>query len=113
MRFFAAATVISVSVPNVRLALSIGGYARLFHDMLGNKPLPFMTAFVIANQTSFVLFGILLPVAGVLLVFFGGMARSFYLFGLMMIVIAIAILVQWNALMTPISSIISGMQGTQ
>jgi hypothetical protein len=111
LRFFVATIVVGLSYPNIRLALSIVDYQQLYHDMLGNKPLPPITTFFINYSWLFDIVAIILPFAAIALVFSRNAVRSIYLCGWIILVLFCVLFFEWHALIVPITAITQGFQG--
>lgn len=110
LRFFAAAFVFGLSYSNIWLAVHIPYFHQLFHDMLGNKPLPPETTFVVEHVSLFVIVSFLLPVAACVLIFFGDLVRAIYFAGVIVIAVYAQIFFQWHSLILPVETIIQNMQ---
>jgi len=96
----------------IRFSLSIDGFGRIFADMLGGKPLPELTKFVL--QTKFIWLSLsvlcaVLPFGFALFV----RRTSIAIYGISAatLVQTIQMIFLWTALTTPLVSIFSGMSG--
>jgi hypothetical protein len=96
----------------VRLSLSIGGFGSIFADMLGGKPLPHLTQFVLQTGSIWVTSSLLLAVIPFGLAFV--VRRTSYalyaIAGCIGLQILQAIII-WTALSAPLFAIINGMRG--
>lgn len=112
VRAVALALTVIVSYFNVRLALQINHFGRIFDDMLGGKPLPTITNIVLHNNTVFLLLALAVPVAAIAVV---AMVRNhkYALYGLaaLMVVAFLELHLVWTGLFAPLMSIVSGMSG--
>jgi len=109
IRFAFVCGVLGLSYLNVRCALSIYNFEQIFHDMLGNKPLPFITTFVIYHSQYFRLLSFALPVIAIATLFSRGLVRPFYILGFVIGGIIAELIVLYIALMSPLTQIISAM----
>ena len=112
IRAVAMVFVLILSYFNARLAFQINYFGFIFNDMLGGKPLPSMTTFVIQNNTIFVLLSLLVPIAAIVIVLAVRNHRN-ALFSLsaLMVIAFFQMHVVWSALFAPFYSIIAGMRG--
>ena len=112
IRSVAMVFVLILSYFSARLAFQINYFGFIFTDMLGGKPLPNMTTFVIQNNIIFVLLSLLVPVAAIVIVLAVRNHRN-ALFSLsaLMIIAFLQMHVVWSALFAPFYSIIAGMRG--
>jgi len=113
VRFGLAAIVFGLSYPNVHCAIHIDKFQQIYADMLGNKPLPALTVFIIHYHWLFVASSIVFPVAAFLTVFVPGVTRSIYISGFLVIATFVQLFFQWHALTGPLFSIIQGMAPAQ
>lgn len=95
----------------VRLSLSMGGFEAIFADMLGGKPLPYITQFVLQTKPLWISLSVLCAILPFGFAFFVS-RTSYALYG---ISAATAIqvfqaIMLCSALTAPVIGIISGMQ---
>lgn len=96
----------------IRLSLSIGGFGAIFADMLGGKPLPYLTQIVLQSSTVWAILSFVftaLPFVFALLL----TRTSHAIYGIAAttaLQVMLALLL-WTALSAPLFSIISGMTG--
>jgi hypothetical protein len=109
--FALACIVVGLSYLSIRSSLSIHSFSVIFADMLGGKPLPAITTFLIRYQSVFVLLSSAIPVAGVGLLFFRKLTYAFYAMGILAIINIVLTVVIYHGLTAPLVSIISGMTG--
>ena len=102
MRFGFATIVLGVSYPNIRLALCLPSVEQLFRDMLGDKPLPPITSFVIHSQHFFIGASILIPLASIALIFSSRTIRSIYISGVLMIAVFVQLSITLQAVIGPL-----------
>ena len=107
IRFAFAALVVGISYPNIRFALYLPQFEGVFHDMLGDKQLPLVADFVIHAQSLLIGISILIPLIAVILLFTSGIARSLYIFGVLLIVVFVQLYTTWHAVMAPLVTIIA------
>jgi hypothetical protein len=111
VRFGFAAVVFGMSYPNIRLALGLHHFEMIFRDMLGNKPLPAVTVFVLQAQPFLLGVSILIPLAAIAIIFTGRLSRSIYISGVLVIAVFFQLFFTWHAVSAPLFVIIQGMQG--
>ena len=112
LRFFAVAVTLVLSYPNFCMARRINSFGMIFHDMLGNRPLPVLTAFVTEHSFCFLMLALLLPLLALVIGFVANLARCMVALGLIVLTAFIETLLLWNALSGPLTSIIQGMQAS-
>jgi len=112
LRFALVAIVLGISYLNVRLAFSIPWFQNIYHDMLGNKPLPPETAFVVQAHSGLVLLSLALPLLSVLSLFLCRRSVSIYIVGIVIIAVVAQVVFTWHAVAVPFFMIASFMQGT-
>jgi hypothetical protein len=61
IRFAIGIIVLGLCYFNLRTTINIGHFSSIFRDMLGTKPLPPLTTFVLRNHTLLFLLSILTP----------------------------------------------------
>ena len=110
LRFALVALVLGVSYPNIRCALAIPAFQRIYTDMLGNKPLPADTAFAIHFHAVLVLLSFAIPLLAVISLFLRRLSTSIYLAGVFIIVVSLQLFSTWHAVTSPLASIITGME---
>ena len=111
IRFGFAAVVLGISYLNIRLALGLHGFAAVFRDMLGGKPLPAITTLVLGAQPFLIGVSILIPIAAVAMVFVGRVTQSIYLSGALVLAVFFQFFFTWQAMCAPLFQIIQGMSG--
>jgi hypothetical protein len=111
IRFALVCILVAFSLLNIRSALSINKFGTIFRDMLGNKPLPELTTFVVSSPTLFALLSFAVPICAVAMLFSPRFVRSFYVLGVLAVVIIAELLVLYHALMAPMGQIMSGLSG--
>jgi hypothetical protein len=110
LRFALVALISGISYPNIRLALDIPAFQRIFHDMLGGKPLPTVTTFVIQAHPILVPLSFALPCLAILTVFFRRWKYADYLVASIIIVVFVQLFFTWHAVALPLTDIIQGME---
>jgi hypothetical protein len=110
LRFAFVALILGVSYPNLRCALAIPAFQNIYHDILGGKPLPAATEFVIHAYPVLVALSISLPVVAVLSLFMRRLSFSIYLVGFIIIAVIVQLSFTWQALSNPLFSIAQNMQ---
>ena len=112
VRFGFAAVVLGMSYPNIRCALGIYRFELIFRDMLGGKPLPAITTFVLQAQPVLLGLSILIPLAAIILIFAGRLSRSIYVSGGLILAVFFQLFFTWQALSEPLFEIVRAMGGT-
>ena len=111
IRFALVAIVLGLSYLGLRGSLSIGDFELIFRDMLGGKPLPALTVFVLGARPFFLGISILVPALAIATLFLRGVVRSFYVIGALGFVTIAQFITLYHALSAPLSQIISAMSG--
>jgi hypothetical protein len=109
IRFALVCIVLCLSYLNVWSALSISKFGQVFADMLGGKPLPAITTFVVQSPTLFLLLSLAIPIAAIATLFARGVVRPFYVLGVLALSSIAFLVVLFHALSAPLGQIISGM----
>jgi len=111
VRFGFAAVVLGMSYPNVQCALAIPRFAQIYQDMLGARPLPVATTWILQFQPFLLGLGILIPLAAIILIFAGGRTRSIYISGGLILTVFFQLFFTWHALSVPLFDIVIAMVG--
>ena len=109
IRFALVGIVLGLSYFAIRGSLSIDSFAIIFADMLGGRPIPALTRFVIGAAPLFVAVSFLVPVATVATLFLRGVVRSFYVIGALGLVTIVHFILLYHGLSAPLGQIISAM----
>ena len=109
IRFALVAIVLGLSYLSIRSSLSIGSFGAIFADMLGGRPLPALTRFVLGAAPLFVAISVLVPIVAVATLFLRGVVGSFYVIGVLGFVTIAQFITLYHGLSAPLSQIISGM----
>lgn len=80
--------------------------------MLGNKPLPTVTCFVIHFQPLLIGTSILIPLVAIPLLFVSGITRSLYIYDALLIVVFVQLFTTWHAVMAPFVTIVEAIQAS-
>ena len=112
IRFALVAIVLGLSYLSLRSSLSIGSFELIFRDMLGGKPLPALTQFVLSARPLFVAVSVLVPIAALATLFLRSVIGSFYLIGALGFVTIAQFITLYHGLSAPLTQIISAMSGT-
>jgi hypothetical protein len=111
IRFALGIFLLSVCYLNLRATMNIGRFATMYRDMLGTKPLPPLTTFVLSNSTWLFLLSILLPSVILVTMASPKVARSFYIFGIVGLTAMVQLIITSQGLMAPAAQIISALSG--
>lgn len=111
IRFAFVALVLCFSYLSICSSLSIHNFEQIFYDMLGGKPLPAITTFVISARLALLALSYLVPLFAVATLFMRRLAASFYLLGGLLVVTTVQFFLVYHALFAPLFQIISQMQG--
>jgi hypothetical protein len=112
LRFALVALIVGLSYPNVRCALAISAFQRVYKDMLGDKPLPPVTVFVIHTRVALIALSFAIPALAVLSLFVPRLKASTYLAGVLILLIFVQLFSTWHAVISPLITIITGMSET-
>ena len=109
IRFALVCIILGLSYFSVRSSLSIHAFQQIFTDMLGAKPLPSITTFVIAARPVFIGISFAVPIVAVICLFARGLVLPFYIIGILVLLTIAELIVLYHGLFGPLSQIISGM----
>ncbi|HZJ17204.1 MAG TPA: hypothetical protein VFD27_19280 [Chthoniobacteraceae bacterium] len=109
VRVACTAIVLGISYANVNFALGLHAFGQVFRDMLGNKPLPIITTFVLHYQPFLLGLSLLIPVAAVTLIFMARIAQSIYIGGTLILLAFFQLFFTWRAVSAPLFAIIQNM----
>jgi hypothetical protein len=112
IRFALVAIVLGLSYLSIRSSLSIGGFSHIFADMLGGRPLPALTQFVLGARPFFVAVSVLVPIVAVATLFLRRVVSSFYIIGTLAFITIAQFATLYHGLSAPLTQIISGMSST-
>jgi hypothetical protein len=112
IRFALVAIVAAFSYLSVRSSLSIASFAQIYVEMLGPRPLPTLTQFILDARLLFVSVSILVPIAAVATLFLRRVVGSFYILGVLSIVTVAQFVTLYHGLSEPITLILSALTGT-
>ena len=94
------------------VAIVLGLSYLIFRDMLGGKPLPRLTQFVLSARPLFVAVSILVPLVAVATLFLRGVTASFYIIGMLVCVTVVQCITIYHGLLAPLTQIISAMSSS-
>jgi hypothetical protein len=109
IRFALVSIVLGLSYLSLRSSLSIGPFERIFHDMLGGKPLPFITQVVIYARPLIVAVSVLVPIITFATLFFRNLIASFYTIGILGFVTIVQFIMCYCGLIAPLTAVIKAM----
>jgi hypothetical protein len=112
LRFALVALIVGLSYPNVRCALAISVFQQVYKDMLGDKPLPPVTVFMIHARVALIALSFAIPALAVLSLFVRRLSASTYLAGVLIILIFVQLFSTWHAAIYPLITIVTGMSET-
>lgn len=95
----------------IRLAFSIGKFSSIFDDMLGGKPLPFLTTLAINFASIWMIVSVILTLIAIGAVFVNPASRSALIISASGALLFVQSLLLWTALTLPFHEIITGLQG--
>lgn len=110
IRFALVAIVLGLSYLALRSSLGMASFEQVFLDMLGGKPLPALTAFVLNARPLFLAVALFVPAAAVACLFLRRVALSLYIVGVLALVTLVQSIVLYHALSAPLTQIISMLQ---
>ena len=111
IRFAFVSIVLGLAYLNIRSSLSIFAFRQIFRDMLNGKALPVLTEFVISGSTLLIVLSLLIPLVAIGTLFSSRLISSFYLLGVLALLIMIQFITLFYAFSAPLSQIVSSMQG--
>lgn len=113
IRFALVAIVLGLSYFSFRASFSIENFGLIFKDLLGGKPLPVLTQFILSAAPVFVAVSILVPIVAAGSLFLRSVIGSFYLIGALAIVTLVQFITLYHGLSAPLAQIITAMGGGQ
>ena len=99
-----------ISYLNIRLSLGIEFFDQIFRDMLGSRPLPAMTGFIVSARTSLIVLSCLLPIAGLITAASMKCSSAIFSLSAFMAVAVLQTITTGHALMAPLLTIVHQMQ---
>lgn len=97
---------------SIRLSFSIHAFEMIFSDMLGGRPLPWITEFIVAVQPVFVLLSLGLPLCAVMLALKVRRPDKAILgISLCSLILFLMSILMWTGLIRPLFSIITSLTG--
>jgi hypothetical protein len=112
IRFALVSIVLGLSYLSLRSSFSIESFSQIFADMLGGKPLPGLSQFVLSARPLFVAVGVLVPIVALATLFLRSLVTSFYVIGVLGFVTIAQFITLYHGLSAPLTEIISGMSAT-
>ncbi len=95
-----------------RLSFSIGSFGAIFADMLGGKPLPYLTQIVLESAIIWIAFSLLFAaIPFVCALFVSRTSLAIYGIAAATTLQVVQAIFLWSALTAPLFSIMSGMTG--
>lgn len=112
VRTLAIAFIVVLDYLNIRLALMINYFGGIFRDMLGDKPLPALTQFIVANELLFVTLALAFLTGAVCVaIFVRNHIIALLSLSAILLAIGIQLILTLSGLYAPLQSIIAGMRG--
>lgn len=111
VRFALVAIVLGLSYFGIRASLSIENFHQIFTDMIGGKPLPPLTTFVINARPGFMFVSFIVPLVAFGMLFVRNLVISIYVIGVLALVTLIQFIVLYHALSAPFIQIATNMSG--
>jgi len=111
-RFALVSIVFCLSYFDVSSSLSIGNFERIFHDMIGGKPLPGITQWIIHFRLLILLISLLIPITALATLFLSNLARAVTILGWLVIISFVQCLTIYQGLVAPLIEIIKAIGGT-
>jgi hypothetical protein len=109
IRFALVAILLGLCYLNIRSALSIHAFERIFVDMLGGKALPALTLLVIQLATPITLFSLAMPFCAIATLFMRDLVKPFYVLGMLALIAFAEIAVLYLALFAPLTMIMRAL----
>lgn len=113
LRYSWIALVLGISYLNVRLSFSISWFQSIYHDMLGNKPLPPETAFVIQARYFLIVLSFALPLLAMYSLLLRRTSISINIIGIVVLFVVVQVVFTWHAVAIPFFMIIAAMASGQ
>ncbi|MGF1656768.1 MAG: hypothetical protein ACFCU3_07300 [Verrucomicrobiales bacterium] len=104
-----ACLVVGLSYLSIRSSLTIESSSVIFADMLGGRPLPALTTFLINYQSLLVFVSCAIPIGAIALVFVRRLTTAFYAMGVLTLAAFFLTVFIWHGLTAPLVAIITGM----
>ena len=110
IRFTLVSIVLGLSYVSLQSSLSIGTFRLIFADMLGDRPLPTLTQFVLGARPLFVAVSVIVPIVAIATLFLRGLVGSFYIIGVFGLVAIAQFITLYHGLSAPIFEILRLMR---
>ena len=111
VRFALAVIVLGVSYFAMKSSMAIDNFATIFKDMLGGKPLPVATQYVLQGRVFLVCLAYLIPIVVLGALFSRRVVASIYVIGVAGLVAVIETISLYQALSSPLFEIVRQMGG--
>jgi hypothetical protein len=110
-RFALVSIVFCLSYFGLSSSLAIGNFEQIFHDMLGGKPLPVVTQWLLHLRLLILLVSVLVPITALATLFLSNIARAVTILGWLVIISFVDCLSIYQGLAAPLIEIIRQMGG--
>jgi hypothetical protein len=111
-RFAFVAIVLCISYFSMRTSLAIGHFETIYRDMLGGKPLPPVTQWVMYLRTLFVLVSLFIPLTALATLCMSNLTRAVTILGWLIPLALVELVMLSQALSAPLFEIFKQMGGT-
>jgi hypothetical protein len=111
-RFALVSIVFCLAYFGVSSSLSIGHFEQIFRDMLGGKPLPTVTQWIIHFRLLILLISLLVPLIALATLFLSNLARAVTILGWLVIISFVQCLTIYQGLVAPFLDIMKALGGT-
>ena len=105
VRFVLLSIVLGLSYFAMKSSMAIDNFEIIFKDMLGGKPLPMSTVYVLQGRAYFVILAYLIPIVAVGTLFSRRVVASIYVLGATGLVAVIVSISLYQALSAPLFEI--------
>ncbi|PTX99230.1 hypothetical protein DB345_02320 [Spartobacteria bacterium LR76] len=112
VRTLAVVFIVVLDYLNLRLALMINSFGRIFNDMLGGKPLPALTQFIVANELLFVTLALAFLAGAVCIaIFVRNHLIALLSLSAILLVIGVQLILTLSGLYAPLQQTVAGLSG--
>ena len=111
IRFALVCILLGLCYLNIRTALSIDTFGLVYKDMLGNRKLPALPAFILQFRSELIWSSIVIPVCAVASLFSNRVTRSFYALGILALFTFLEMIILLYALFSGFGMILQALGG--
>lgn len=111
-RFALVSIVLCLSYFTLSSSLAIGKFEQIYHDMLGGKPLPPVTQWLLHLRLLVMLVSVLIPSTALATLFQRNLARAVTILGWLVIIAFVQGLAIYQGLVAPLIEVMKQLGGT-